>query len=355
MDLGFLHPLYERPGPWASVYADTSQHDAAAPHERARAARDVLRRLADQGADQATCEALRSALEELRHSPEPFGRALFAAGGRVVLDPPLAAPPRGTRAGWAALPHTTPLLELAGEDPLCLVAYVDPQGAVLELRGSSGREDPAAVTTWPEHHLRLRAEDGPERHAVETAGALAARHEETRADLVVLAGPDRERRAVYERLPQQLRELTVEAEQTMGDRLLPDELAQLREEQVRRHAADDLELFLSARSPGPGGRRRAVEGVPALLAAARAHRIAELLVRPSGPDGHREVWVGDEPDQVTLPGPVGRPSSPVPRAARADDALLRCAAMSGAPALSVTSVGPDDAPAGGLGAVLRWS
>jgi len=78
MDLAFLHPLYEHPGPWASVYADTSRHTESTPHERSLMARAAATELAGQGADEATCQAVRGALEELRHSPEPHGRALFA-------------------------------------------------------------------------------------------------------------------------------------------------------------------------------------------------------------------------------------------------------------------------------------
>jgi hypothetical protein len=144
MDLAFLHPLYEHPGPWASVYADTSRHTEDTPHERSLTARAAATELAGQGADESTCEAVRAALEELRHSPEPHGRALFAAG-EVVLDPPLAASPRGLSVHWSALPHTAPLLDLAGEDPLCVVAYVDRKGADFELRGARSSEDAGSV------------------------------------------------------------------------------------------------------------------------------------------------------------------------------------------------------------------
>ncbi|CAM5721224.1 Peptide chain release factor 1 OS=Streptomyces fumanus OX=67302 GN=GCM10018772_59090 PE=4 SV=1 [Streptomyces fumanus] len=43
--------------------------------------------------------------------------------------------------------------------------------------------------------------------------------------------------------------------------------------------------------------------------------------------------------------------------ARADDALLRSAVMTGAPAISVVPAlpeGGEDTPVGGLGALLRW-
>ncbi|MFI6348106.1 Vms1/Ankzf1 family peptidyl-tRNA hydrolase [Streptomyces sp. NPDC050560] len=366
MDLAFLQPLYERSGPWASVYADTSRHSESTAEERSLAASDVHRQLMEQGADQATAAAVREAMDDLRGSGEPHGRALFAAGGDVVLDPSLASAPPGTTGQWvqwSVLPHTAPLLDLAGEDPLCLVAVVDRRGAEFELRGArgaatagsvSGRQWPMHRTStadWSERHFQLRVENTWEHNAGEIAAAIARLYEDSGADLVVLVGDDRERRTVHDRLPQGAREAAVEALHGSGTRQLDEEIERLRAQFVHEEAAAELERFLAARA----GDRGAAEGVPALVAAAREHRIDELLVRPEAGDPHRKVWVGEEPDQLavrrTESGPLGEPR---PEPCRADDALVRSAAVTGARALSVTSAGPGEEPAGGLGAVLRW-
>ncbi|MER5442418.1 hypothetical protein [Streptomyces sp. NPDC002790] len=344
MDLAFLHPLCNRPGPWASVYVDTSRHNESTPDERSLEAQGVQRALAAAGADEATCHAMRSAVEDLRHSREPVGRAFFGRDGEVVLDPPLSTPPGQTSARWAALPHTTPLLDLAGEDPLCLVAYVDRAGADFELRSARGEST--------ERHSQLRVENTLEHNAGEIAGALERCQAKTRADLVVLVGDDRECVAVRERLPAGLHGSVVRARHGAGSRLLDGELEQARAEHVARRAAHDLALFAEARGQGEA----AAEGVPALVDAAREHRIAELLIRSDGSDAHREVWVGDGPDQLG----VRRADAEALGAgevvsARADDALMRCAAASGAGGLSVSPADPSAGPAGGLGALLRWS
>ncbi|POX50864.1 hypothetical protein C3489_21575 [Streptomyces sp. Ru71] len=372
MDLAFLHPLYEHSGPWASVYVDLSRHAEDTPHERELTAQAVARELAGQGADEATCRAVRDAVDELRHASDPHGRALFARDGEVVLDPPLArAPVRGSSAQWAPLPRVSPLLELAGEDPVCVVAYIDRKGADFELRSGlgsheagsvSGRQWPVHRTSsvdWSERHFQLRVENTWEHNAAEIADALAVCQEETRADLLILVGDARERRAVHERLPQRLYGSVVEADHGTGSRLLDEEVEQARAEHVRRRAQEDLDRFLAARTPGGEGRTAAVEGVPALVEAAREHRIDELLVRPDGPDTHREVWIGEDPDQLAVRRTelktLGEQHS---WSARADDALLRSVVMTGAPAISVTPALPEDAgdtPAGGLGALLRWS
>ncbi|MFJ8110614.1 Vms1/Ankzf1 family peptidyl-tRNA hydrolase [Streptomyces sp. NPDC096132] len=368
MDLAFLHPLYEHSGPWASVYVDTSRHTENTAHERHLTAAAMARELARQGADDATCRAVEHAIEELAHSSEPHGRALFARAGEVVLDPALAArPPQGDWAEWAPLPRVAPLLELADQDPVCVVAYIDRKGADFELRTPwtrekvntvSGRQYPVhrtATADWSERHFQLKVENTWEHNAVEIADALTVCQEETRADLLVLVGDDRERRAVHERLPRRLRSRVVEMERGSGSRLLDEDVEDARAAHVRRRNEAELERFLAARAPDEEGHAGAVEGVPALVEAAREHRIDELLIRPDGPDAHREVWIGEDPDQVAVRRTelrtLGEQHS---WSARADDALIRSAVATDASALVVRSETPEDAPVGGLGALLRW-
>ncbi|MER6123932.1 Vms1/Ankzf1 family peptidyl-tRNA hydrolase [Streptomyces sp. NPDC001795] len=369
MDLAFLHPLYEHPGPWASVYVDTSRHTQSAPHERSLTARALSRELAGQGADEPTCHAVRTAVEELAHSPEPHGRALFARAGEVVLDPPLAAPPPGgSSARWAPLPHTAPLLELATEDPVSVVAYIDRKGAEFELRGALGSREASAAAgkhwpsprrstaDWSVRHFQLRVENTWEHNAAEIADALAVCQEETCADLVVLVGEERERRAVRARLPRRLLDRVAEAPHGAGSRLLDEDIERIRAEHVHRRAAEELERFLAARVPDEEGRTGAVEGVPAVVEAAREHRIDELLIHLGAPETNREVWIGEDPDQVAVSRTDvkalgGRATWPV----RADDALLRSVVETGAEAVSVTAISQAEGPRGGVGALLRWA
>ncbi|MFF5104239.1 Vms1/Ankzf1 family peptidyl-tRNA hydrolase [Streptomyces sp. NPDC000134] len=371
MDLAFLHPLYEHPGPWASVYVDLSRHAEDTSHARHLTGEALARELAEQGADEATCRAVREAVEDLRHSTDQHGRVLFARAGQVLLDRPLARAPQGVGAAhWAPLPHVSPLLELAGEDPVCVVAYVDRKGACFELRSALGRREAGEVTgrqwpvhrtssvDWSERHFQLRVENTWEHNAAEIADALAGCQEETGADLLILVGDDRERRAVREQLPKHLAPCVTEASRGAGSRLLDDEVERLRADHVRARAQRDLDRFLAARTPDGEGRAAAVEGVPALVEAAREHRIDELLVIPDGPDTHREVWIGEDADQVAVRRTelktLGEQNS---WSARADDALLRSAVMTGAPAVSVVPAlpeGGEDTPVGGLGALLRW-
>ena len=58
MQLSFLRPLYDRPGPWCSVYVDASADTEDAHAALALRWRALARQLTDQGADEATVAAL---------------------------------------------------------------------------------------------------------------------------------------------------------------------------------------------------------------------------------------------------------------------------------------------------------
>ncbi|MDN3293907.1 Vms1/Ankzf1 family peptidyl-tRNA hydrolase [Streptomyces ficellus] len=373
MQLAFLTSLFDRPGPWASVYLDTSRIDESTQERLELQARDACRSLAAQGCDPATERAVYEALTDWPRPPGEVGRAVFATHGEVVLDPPLTRRPLApSDVTWAALPRLSPLLDLAAQEPVCLVAYIDRTGADLELRsplGGSpaghveGRDWPlhrTASADWSERHFQLSVENTWDENAARIAEALAECEEETKADLIVLAGDVRERHSVHERLPAEVRPLAVESEHGgraagSGVRLLDEDVEAARQEHLRRITEQEVERFRAARSGAEGRPPAAAEGVPALVEAAREHRIAELLIRPEGPDAHRQVWVGADPDQIAVRRSetyyLGE-REPLP--ARADDALLRSAVMTGAEVVRVRPDIAEDVPVGGLGALLRW-
>ncbi|MCU7826851.1 hypothetical protein [Kitasatospora sp. DSM 101779] len=383
MDLGFLAPLIGRPGPWATVCLDTSRTTEDAQQRQVLLQRTAVRELADRGADPHSCRAVAEHLAGEPASGSPPGRALFAAGGEVVLDVPLTGAPPVVETAWGPLPHLAPLLgRLEAADADCLVAAIDRTGADLEMR-RLGRAEPLGTVdgaTWQgrghrapptdryEWHYRHREQDAWDRSADTIAGHLVEARSDCNAHLVVLTGDARERRAVHERLPKHLQPLTVEVDgggraggihtETFERRL--DEAWQ---EFCRHHADEILERFRNG-TGRPGERRTdgtgteiaagaAAEGVPAVTAAARQHQLATLLLGQDGPDTGREVWIGPEPEHIgTDRGAVRSMGVPRPERAQAGDALLRCAIASHAEAITV----PDGAggPVGGVGAVLRW-
>ncbi|WP_314174349.1 baeRF2 domain-containing protein [Streptomyces winkii] len=389
MELGFLGPLLERQGPWASVYFDTTAASEDAAARQKLVAKSAREQLKDEGADDATCRAVYDRLVSLPRGAEPPGHAVFAAHGEVVLDTELTEPPPGggPLVAWQALPRTGPLVELADGDPPGLVAYIDRKGAEFELTGPLGAQAAGRVTgsdwpvhrtptgDWSERHFQTAVENTWEQNAAEIAEELRNRWEKCGAEVLVLAGDARERNSVHSHLPADLRERTVQAEHGVradsgpegpalntagGRRLLKEEVAEARSQYARRRVAEALERFQAGRAPSEEGRIDAAEGVPALAEAAREHRIGVLLVRPEGADLRREVWVGDEPGQLAVRRSEAQYLGATESApARADDALLRSAAATGADVLCVRDADvpegvPRDLPDGGLGALLRW-
>lgn len=381
MELGFLKPLFDRPGPWASVYIDTTRAVEDARQLQKLRERSVASQLIDAGADTYT---IRAVVDRLAHEPvsgAPPGRALFAAGAEVVLDVPLTVTPTSVEATWSMLPHIAPLAALRGDKPPCLVAYIDRTGADLELRDGHRRETmgtadgrewrgrghrsiPADRYEW---HYRNKVENSWNETADIIAGELAKQWPESGAQLLVLTGDSRERRAVHNRLPDHIRAVTVEAEN--GSRspgakksVLDRQVAEACEEYARKRLESALERFRIGRGrPGEHreavvdtGRGEAAEGIPAVVDAARSHQVATLLLAQDASDASREVWVGPGVDEVAVQrGQAQAMGVAKPVQARADDALLRSAAAADAEVLLV----PEgmQGPAGGLGAVLRWS
>ncbi len=341
MRLSFLQPLLDHPGSWATVYFDPGQADESGAKRRELSVRDVCRTLEQQGADEATTEAVRAELTELSPAQDPAGRALFATGGQVVLGHRLSRRPQASSASWGPLPRLAPLLELSGQDPVCLVAFIDRTGADFELREAGARPQDSghvegeqwpvhrtATADWSERHFQLKVENTWEQNAAQVAEALAAAREETGADVVVLVGDPRERRSVHDRLPDEVKAVAVETER--GGRAagsdspaLDEAIENARRECLRPRVEQTLDRFRAGRV-GTDRPTDAVEGVPAVVDAARQHRIDTLLVRPGGPDLHQEMWAGPEPDQVAVrrtDAVALGDGSPVP--VRADDALLR--------------------------------
>ncbi|MEW1748419.1 hypothetical protein ACIQU1_08260 [Streptomyces angustmyceticus] len=365
MRLSLLKPVIDRPGPWASVYATVPQSSEDAAKQQELTASATTAQLFALGADEATCGAVHEALLTRREgdSGAHAGRVLFAAHGAIVLDTPLPGPPAVPFAAWGPVPRVTPLLAAIGDDPVCLVVRLDRTGADFALLGErgagpAGRPFPRASADGPaERHFRTDPGKSWEHNAGELAGAVREAFEKSGAEAVVLVGEERDRHLVHDKLPEPLRALTCEsthggrapgAESTLVDR----DIAQVRAVQEREHIARVTDRFRTGAGPGNKSAPQAAAGIPALVEAAREHRIDTLLVSPHGADIARQVWVGADADQLAVRGTeLTYLGEERPAVARADDALVRSAAATGADIVVVRD--PERAPSGGLGALLR--
>lgn len=101
MQLSFLRPLYQRPGPWCSVYLDASLDTEDAHAALDLRWRGLQRQLAEQGADEPTIAAIDRVIRGHDPMPGDYGLAVFGTQGQVVLSEYLSARRGGSLAAYA--------------------------------------------------------------------------------------------------------------------------------------------------------------------------------------------------------------------------------------------------------------
>jgi hypothetical protein len=311
VDLSFLRPLLESPGPFASVYLDTSDYDRGVDAQARQVRwRDRREELAKENDDTATLDALGEALA----APEVFGAqgiAAFGTHGRVPLVVRLPSVPRREQARWSRLPDLLPLLVLAPpRPPHLLVSATREGGEVLVVGGAgSGQQQEVQGTGWPVHKVKSggwsqdryqrSAEEAWETNAKELAAAVVQAAGGQRLEAVIVAGDVRARELLLEKLPDELQRQTV-----LVDRELPvdsDEFAQAAEEALQQLEDDgtraQLETFRNQSGTG-----RAAEGLAETVAALRDGQVAELFIGGRYTDGDRKA---PELDWASSPAWVG--------------------------------------------------
>ena len=311
MDLSFLRSLLENPGPFVSVYLDTSDYDRGVDAQARQVRwRDLRDELAKENDDSGTLDAVGAALA----APENFGVqgvAAFGTHGRVPLVVKLPGVPRREQAAWSRLPDLLPLLvQTPPRPPHLLVSATREGGEVLVVGGAdAGQEQEVQGSGWPVHKVKSggwsqnryqrSAEDAWEINAKELAAAVVQAAGGQRVEAVIVAGDTRARELLVAKLPDDLRRQTV-----VVDRELPvdsAELAQATDEALQQfednNARAQLETFRNQSGTG-----RAVEGLAETVAALRDGQVAELFIGGRYTDGDRKA---PELDWASSPAWVG--------------------------------------------------
>ena len=346
MDLRFLHELTRKPGPFATVYLDSS-------HDTADAARLIALRwaearddLAAQGADGATLDALEAALTDAPPAVGRAGRVLVACradggGGEVVLDRSLPEPPARPSAHWGPLPDLLPALADQPEPVTAVVVRVDETGGEILVAGPDAQPVVAEQVEGGDHpvhkvrgggwsHLAMqeRVEETWRRNTAQVAERVDRLVADTGARVLLVAGDGRSRARLIDALAERSASIVVELERgATGE----DDLAAAVGEAVR-DVATDTRLAVLERYEKAAGRPDglAVQGIRPVLAALRAEAVDTLLV-DAGAERDATVWISDAPAQVAeapeeLRAAGSEPIGEVP----VDAALLRAAAGTGA-------------------------
>lgn len=373
MNLSFLQPLAEEPGPWASAYLDTSRDIDDPDHAvglRWRHQRDALRA---QGADPATVAALEAAVGTDCDLPGPHGQALFATHGRLALTGELPEPPARDTARYGGLPDAMPLaLQHAPDIPYLAVALtrtVRPRGTGEENgqgpvdhvliayeagRWPTSRTTPGRRTT---HLVPLEEwQHAARRHAAELAEAA----DRNGVGTVVLrrdTGDAWLSGVLVNRLPIDLQNSLTVVEDDPGTGISGGDGRALVEEHVadvlrgrlskadRRH----LDVFHAQRARHP----TRSEGAGAVVSALQRGQARAVLVRLPTALPER-LWTATEPDQIAMSAAeLEAFGASGPQEEPADTALLHAALRTGAELVVLPP--DDDTPlADGVGVVLRY-
>ncbi|MFI6601526.1 Vms1/Ankzf1 family peptidyl-tRNA hydrolase [Nonomuraea sp. NPDC050536] len=313
MRLDFIRPLYERPGPYASVYLA----GRAGPEEAAhwRGLRDQL-----SEADTRTLEAM-----EKEAARPAEGLAMFATHGEVVLAEAFTGPP-AELAEWSPLPYITPMLMLRGENVPHLRVIVDLAGAELTtVGGGSPRIDTEPASTWPllktarGGWARTRYERG-EYEATAVAHEIDEQVRRIGADLVVMAGEPRSRSLLCDHLGTKAADRLLMVERTQADRA-----------GFARDAENALDGWLDRRRAELLERYAAAPAVTGMAQVGRVLREgrAQAILMPG--ELAEEIWIGPGSTQLSPDrSELRRWGVEHPVRERADSAVARAAAMTDA-------------------------
>lgn len=224
MDLTFLQPLYDVPGPVASLYFNASRDAEDADHAiqvRWSKARDEL--LA-QGTDEATVDAIGEVVGRTEGIPGPHGQVVFAAEGEILMDHTVSEPPQDQWNRVGPLADPLPYLLAEGRHLPYVLVVADSIGADLTAEFTDGRtvslrvegsDNPVhKVREGGYHHNQMqRAVDEQVGHNADRISAAAAElAARSRADLIAVAGEVQVRGMVQERLPDRFEGMVVDVE-----------------------------------------------------------------------------------------------------------------------------------------------
>ena len=366
MDLSYLRPLFTKPGPWASVYLDATRSEENAEHQIDLRWRALRTALAEQGADDATLDALQEAVAGHPYQTGRYGLALFASQGDVALVEPMSAPPPVELATFGPLPHAMPLVAQRGDEVPYVRVLSDRTGADvtgLSVGGAPRREKVTGSESyplrkvhaggWSHRRYQQAAEETWKRNAGDVAAAVTELAKTVGAEVIVVGGDVRSAPLVAERLPQRWRDRVVVtdagARQAADEEALDDITVQAIADVADRHARDAIDRYNMQR--GEGGGSTGLADVVTRLQRGQADTV--LLVNDESSTD--KLWIGpDDPSLVASEESELRESGiDDPIQVRADAALLRAIVGTDADLVLVSS---DEVQLShGIGAVLRYA
>jgi hypothetical protein len=367
MKLDFLRPLFERPGSWVSVYLDATRAGENADHAVALRWRGLREALTEQCADVSTLDAVERAVRDHPAQSGRYGLAVFATGGDVAMVQTLPAPPPADAAYLEPLPHVMPLLEQRSQEVPYVRVLADRTGADLDGLSVGGaprhREVAGRVTFpirkvhvggWSHRHYLQAVEESWKRNAGDVAASAADLAETVGAEVIVVGGDVRAVQTLVGRLPKRWQDRVVATD--AGSRhagadesALDDVTIQAVAETADRHVREVIDRYQVQRGDHTAG--TGLADVAARLQRGQVDTV--LLVNDQSSTD--TLWIAPaDPTLVSVDDHVLHEAGvDHPRRVRADAALVRAIAGTGADLLLVE---PGEVPLEhGIGAVLRYA
>ncbi|MBB3664020.1 MULTISPECIES: Rv2629 family ribosome hibernation factor [Prauserella salsuginis group] len=354
-----LQDVLAAEGPFACAYFDAS-HDTEDAADRIRLQwRSVREQLTEQGADQATVDAMNRAVSGGEPPVGTAGRALIGAGGDLLVDEWLPSPPQ-TVARRSEVPYLLPLLATMDRPVPYVAVIADRTEARLKAVDHSG--EPVATEDvsgedyhvhkprgggWSHRRIQQYAEESVKRNARDMADEADLLAQKVSARLVAIGGEAQTRSALRDELSPRCAEIAVElnAGPAEGEPDL-DEYDAWLDELVARQQAEDRDDIVQ-RYRAAAGRDEGASGLRAVTAALRDGRVATLLVDRGGLGDGTVLWGEDLLRVATAEDGLSEQDV---SEHRADEALPAAAIAAGADVLVVDGVELPD----GVGALLRY-
>lgn len=354
-----LAELVTRPGPCTSVYLNArSDHvDAAA---RLRVEWGNARRDAEAaGAPAPALDALDRLPDDVDHAEGAAVAVVIDADGGVWRES-LLDPLTHDLVVVDTLPRVGPVLEVRQRTLPHLVVVADRVGAdLVAVRGGAADETRSvdgsdlhlhrgAPGGWSQRRFQQRAENRWEDNArgvADEAGQLAR---DIGARVIVVAGDERAVTALRDHLDPDVIDLVHDAAGSRHDDVdaVAEDAVRIVATEAAAEVVDRLEAFAAAR-----GRGDALDGPDAALEALSEGRVERLLVHDD-PDDDRRARIGVDRRIAVAAGVDATGLGVELEDARLVDAAVAVALTTGAEITIVPSAGRN-APAGGLGVVLR--
>lgn len=306
MELSVLRPVYEREGPFVTVYLE-GRSPAEDADKQVRLRWKALReRLESAGADGGATDAVeKELLAGTAGEEQTNGRVLVADPDGIVFDAPWdAALGAGDAAHTGQLPELGAYVREKARAVRALVVVADQEGAVVrqevvarqhspqvhaveDVEGSAfeGVHKPRGQA-HAHNRIQRRADEAVQRNAKDIAQHLRRTAESFHPDVLVLAGGVQARTAVREALPVELGKILTETDRGGGnghslhdeDDALGGELLRIAGEVDERGAEQRTGALREGLAHG-----EAAEGKVPVTAAAESGAVGTLLFEPGTP------------------------------------------------------------------------